>query len=133
MLQLNSAGGVEKPDFKWGAKRGVGRKDNKVRFYESFTCDGIEYRLFDCAYFYVHGQCETSIGKLVSMYETSAGEKKVKVIWFFRPIDIHRFLGDYEPQWDELFLACGDETGVSNINDVVSLLPFHLLLSCLLN
>ncbi|KAG7582085.1 RNA recognition motif domain [Arabidopsis suecica] len=122
MLQSNSAGGVEKPDFKWGAKRGVGRKDNKVRFYESFTYDGIEYWLFDCAYFYIHGQCETSIGKLVSMYETSAGEKKVKVIWFFRPIDIHRFLGDYEPQWDELFLACGDEKGVSNINDVETIM-----------
>ncbi|EOA32807.1 hypothetical protein CARUB_v10016118mg, partial [Capsella rubella] len=122
MFQSNGASGEEYPDFKWGAKRGVGRKDSKVRFYESFTYEGIEYRLFDCAYFYVCGQCETSIGKLVSMYETSAGEKKVKVIWFFRPIDIHRFLGEYEPQWDELFLACGDEKGVTNINDVETIM-----------
>ncbi|KAG7625368.1 RNA recognition motif domain [Arabidopsis thaliana x Arabidopsis arenosa] len=85
MLQSNSAGGEDNPDFKWGAKRGVGRKDNKVRFYESFTLEGIEYRLFDCAYFY-------------------------------------RFLGEYEPQWDELFLACGDEKGVSNINDVETIM-----------
>ncbi|VYS57493.1 unnamed protein product [Arabidopsis thaliana] len=122
MLQSNSAGGEDNPDFKWGAKRGVGRKDNKVRFYESFTLEGIEYRLFDCAYFYVHGQSETSIGKLVNIYQTSTGEKKVKVIWFFRPIDIQRFLGEYEPQWDELFLACGDEKGVSNINDVETIM-----------
>ncbi|XP_019092228.1 PREDICTED: protein ANTI-SILENCING 1-like [Camelina sativa] len=119
MLQPSGAGGEDDPGFKWGARRGgVGRKDSQVRFYESFTYEGIEYRLFDCAYFYIHGQCETSIGKLVSMYETSAGEKKVKVVWFFRPIDIRRFLGGYEPKWNELFLACGDDKGVSNINDV---------------
>lgn len=129
MLQPKGAGGEENPYFKWGAKRGVGRKNHNVRFYESFTFEGIEYRLFDCAYFFVYGQCETSIGKLVSMYETSTGEKKVKVIWFFRPSDIQRFLGEYEPQWDELFLACGDENGVSNINDVVSFLAFHLISS----
>ncbi|XP_019102052.1 PREDICTED: protein ANTI-SILENCING 1-like [Camelina sativa] len=122
MLQLNGAGAEDDPVFKWGARRGVARKDSNVQFYESFTYEGIEYRLFDCAYFYVHGQCETSIGKLVNMYETSAGEKKVKVIWFFRPIDIHRFLGKYEPKWNELFLACGDEIGVSNINDVETIL-----------
>lgn len=125
MLQSNGAGGKEEdPYFKWGVKKGMGRTNKNVQFYESFTYDGIEYRLFDCAYFFVEGQCETSIGKLVRMFETSTGEKKVKVIWFFRPIEIRSFLGEYEPPWDELFLACGDGIGVSNINDVVTLLAF---------
>ncbi|CAA7044148.1 unnamed protein product [Microthlaspi erraticum] len=122
MLQSSDADGEESPDFKWGEMKGLGQKDKNVKFYESFTFDGIEYRLFDCAYFCVRGQCETSIGKLVKMFETSTGEKKVKVIWFFRPIDIRSFLGKYEPLWDELFLACGDDLGVSNINDVEAIL-----------
>ncbi|VVA97748.1 unnamed protein product [Arabis nemorensis] len=115
---LKSNGGKVVPYFKWGVKKGVGRTNKNVQFFESFTYEGIEYRLFDCAYFFVDGQCETSIGKLVRMYETSTGEKLVKVMWFFRPSDIRSFLGGYEPQWDELFLACGDEEGVYNINNV---------------
>lgn len=119
MLQPKSNRGEEHPDFKWGDKKAVGRTDKSVSFYESFTFEDIEYRLFDCAYFQIHGQCETSIGKLIRMYETSSGEKKVKVLWFFRPMDIRSYLRDYVPQWDELFLACGDDPGVYNINDVV--------------
>lgn len=82
MLQSNSAGGEDNPDFKWGAKRGVGRKDNKVRFYESFTLEGIEYRLFDCAYFYVHGQSETSIGKLVTFTRHQQVRRKSRSFGF---------------------------------------------------
>lgn len=124
MLQPKSNRGEEQhPDFKWGDKKAVGRTDKSVSFYESFTFEDIEYRLFDCAYFQIHGQCETSIGKLIRMYETSSGERKVKVLWFFRPMDIRGYLRDYVPQWDELFLACGDDPGVYNINDVVSFLP----------
>lgn len=128
MLEPKSDGGEEKPDFKWGVKKALGRTNKSVSFYESFTYEDIEYRLFDCAYFQIHGQCETSVGKLVRMYETSAGEKKVKVLWFFRPTDIRGYLKDYVPRWDELFLACGDGPGVYNINDVVSF-HFFLLLS----
>ncbi|CAH2053615.1 unnamed protein product, partial [Thlaspi arvense] len=112
------ASGEGDPDFKWGVEKAVGRTDSKVHFYESFTYDGIEYRLFDCVCFQVLGQCETSIGKLIRMYETPAGEKKVKVLWFFRPVEIRRFLRGYEPLFDELFLACGDDVGVYNINGV---------------
>ncbi|CAF1934210.1 unnamed protein product [Brassica napus] len=123
MLQPKSnRGGEEHPDFKWGDKKAVGRTDKSVSFYESFTFEDVEYRLFDCAYFQIHGQCETSIGKLIRMYETSSGEKKVKVLWFFRPMDIRSYLRDYVPQWDELFLACGDDPGVYNINDVDTIL-----------
>ncbi|XP_009146219.1 protein ANTI-SILENCING 1 isoform X1 [Brassica rapa] len=123
MLQAKSNRGEEQhPDFKWGDKKAVGRTDKSVSFYESFTFEDIEYRLFDCAYFQIHGQCETSIGKLIRMYETSSGEKKVKVLWFFRPMDIRSYLRDYVPQWDELFLACGDDPGVYNINDVDTIL-----------
>ncbi|KAJ4893718.1 nucleic acid binding [Raphanus sativus] len=122
MLQPNGEGGEHHPDFKWGLKKAVGRTDKSVSFYESFTFEDIEYRLFDCAYFQIQGQCETSVGKLIRMYETSAGEKKVKVLWFFRPMDIRSYLRDYVPQWDELFLACGDDPGVYNINDVDTIL-----------
>ncbi|CAH8327412.1 unnamed protein product [Eruca vesicaria subsp. sativa] len=122
MLQPKGEGGEENPNFKWGLKKAVGRTDKTVSFYESFTYEDIEYRLFDCAYFQIQGQCETSIGKLIRMYETSAGEKKVKVLWFFRPMDIRSYLRDYVPQWDELFLACGDDPGVYNINDVDTIL-----------
>ncbi|CAN8269293.1 unnamed protein product [Cochlearia groenlandica] len=122
MLQSKNAGGKENPDFKWGAKKSVGKLDKNIVFYESFTCDGFEYRLFDCAYFLVDDECETSIGKLVKMFETPTGAKKVKVHWFFRPVDIRDLLGEYEPQWDELFLACGDGAGVWTINDVDSVL-----------
>ncbi|CDY30089.1 BnaC05g37730D [Brassica napus] len=86
MLQPKSnRGGEEHPDFKWGDKKAVGRTDKSVSFYESFTFEDVEYRLFDCAYFQIHGQ-------------------------------------DYVPQWDELFLACGDDPGVYNINDVDTIL-----------
>ncbi|KAJ0264168.1 Nucleic acid binding protein [Hirschfeldia incana] len=122
MLQPKGEGREEHPDFKWGLKKAVGRTDKSVSFYESFTYEDIEYRLFDCAYFQIQGQCETSIGKLIRMYETSAGEKKVKVLWFFRPMDIRSYLRDYVPKWDELFLACGDDPGVYNINDVHTIL-----------
>ncbi|KAJ8756083.1 hypothetical protein K2173_024630 [Erythroxylum novogranatense] len=99
--------------FKWGLKKGVGvNKD--VQFYHSFTLEGVEYFLYDCVY--LLNQPENYIGKLVKMYETPTGEKKVKVVWYFRPMEIREFLGAYEPRWNELFLASGEGDGVTNIN-----------------
>lgn len=117
MSQLVEAN-IEEKDFKWGNKK-VGQ-NNKVQLYKSFTYGSVEYFLYDCVYFYQTGDFETSIGKLVRIYETSDHEKKVRVVWFLRPVDIRNFLGGYQPHWNELFLACGEGTGVTNINLLVS-------------
>lgn len=110
----------DKIDFKWGKKRGVGLTNKDIHFYESFTYRGVEYFLYDCAYFYQEGDVETSIGKIMKIYETPTHEKKVKVVWLFRPVDIRNFFGDYQPHWKELFLACGEGCGVSNMFPLVS-------------
>ncbi|KAF7826641.1 protein ANTI-SILENCING 1 isoform X1 [Senna tora] len=64
--------------FKWGNKSEVGVKNKDVQFYESFTYKAVEYFLYDCIYFYQAGDFETSIGKLVRIFETPIHEKKVK-------------------------------------------------------
>lgn len=120
--------------FSWGPRKGVTQSGDIT--YESFTLKGVQYDLYDCVYFYQAGDTETSIGKLVKVYETPAHEKKVKVVWLFRPIDIRRFLRDVEPSWNELFLASGNGVGVSNVNPLVKLQYSYLsyaifTLSCL--
>ncbi|CAK7356605.1 unnamed protein product [Dovyalis caffra] len=69
------------------------------------------------------GQCDTgiNIGKLVQIYETAAHERMVRAVWFFFPRDIRKFLGDYEPKWNEIFLASGKGKGLSNLNRVESI------------
>ena len=116
---MSSLSGANKIDFKWGNKRGVGQKNKDIQFYESFIYRGVEYILYDCVYFYHNGDLETSVGKLVKIYETRTREKMVKVIWFLRPGDIRNFLGDYQPHWKELFLASGEGKGLSNVNCLV--------------
>lgn len=106
-------------DFKWGIKKGVGIKNKNIHFYESFVYEGVEYFLYDCVYFYHTDHVETSIGKLVKIFERPNHEKVVRVVWFFRPTEIRNFLGDYQPRWDELFLASGVGNGVSNVNLLV--------------
>ena len=111
-------------EFKWGVKQGVGGKNRDIQFYESFTYDGVDYFLYDCVYVYETGQPETYIGKLVRIWETPTQEKKVKIMWFFRPIDIDGHMGDDVPRWNEIFLASGKGEGVSNINPLVNLTPY---------
>lgn len=106
-------------DFKWGSKSGVGVKNEDIQYYESFIYEGVEYFLYDCVYFYNTAHLDTSIGKLVKIYETPTHEKMVKVVWFFRPAEIRNFLGHYQPRWNELFLASGVGKGVSNVNYLV--------------
>lgn len=101
--------------FKWGSELGVGVKNKDIVFYESFTYGGDEYFVHDCVYFDL-GQPEASIGKLVKMFEDPNHVKKVKVVWFMRPSEIRNYLGNYEPRWNEIFLASGRGPGVSNIN-----------------
>lgn len=105
--------------FNWGKKGGVGEVE-RVQFYESFTLEGMEYSLYDCVHLYRRGCCETDIGKLVEIYDTEDHEKKIKVVWFFRPSDIRNFLGDWKPRRNEILLASGVGQGLSNVNPLVS-------------
>ncbi|KAF7812367.1 protein ANTI-SILENCING 1 isoform X1 [Senna tora] len=66
----------DETDFKRDNNRGDGLKNKDVQFYESFTYKGVEYFLYDCVYFYQAGDFETSIGKLVRIFETPTHEKK---------------------------------------------------------
>ncbi|XVF86528.1 hypothetical protein PTKIN_Ptkin18bG0048300 [Pterospermum kingtungense] len=106
--------------FNWGAELGIGAKNKDVIFYESFIYEGEEYFVHDCVYFNL-GEPEASIGKIVKMFEGPNHVKKVKVIWFMRPSEIRNFFGNYEPRWNEIFLASGQGRGVSNINLVESI------------
>lgn len=110
---------IENLEFKWGKKRGIGGKKKDVRFYESFTYDGVEYILYDCVYMYKEGEPEPYIGKLIKIWENGDKSKKVKVLWFFRPCEILHYLGDEETLWNELFLASGEGVGLANINPLV--------------
>ncbi|PRQ50774.1 putative BAH domain, nucleotide-binding alpha-beta plait domain-containing protein [Rosa chinensis] len=102
-------------EFKWGERLGVGRTNKDVRFYRSFTFQGVEYSLYDSVHLYKTGALETDIGKIIKIYST-ATEKKVRIVWFLRPAEICNFLGDYQPHWKEIFLASGEGTGLSNLN-----------------
>ncbi|KAL2332433.1 hypothetical protein Fmac_020014 [Flemingia macrophylla] len=102
-------------DFKWGRKSGVRVGNDDVQHYESFVLEGVEYFVYDCVYLQTAGFVETSIARLLNLYETPAREKMAKVVWYFRPVEIRRYLGQYLPRWDELFLASGDGAkGASN-------------------
>ncbi|XP_024026112.1 protein ANTI-SILENCING 1 [Morus notabilis] len=107
--------GDEADQFKWGVKTGVGQRHKAVIFYDSFTYKSVQYSLYDCAWFYNPGDVETNICKIVRLFETPTHEKKARVVWFFRPGEIRRFLGDVEPKWNELLLASGQGTGLSNV------------------
>ncbi|KAK2353946.1 protein ANTI-SILENCING [Trifolium repens] len=122
MAPLSEGENVVEGNFKWGNKRGTGVKNKDTQFYESFVYDGVEYFLYDSVYFYHTHHVDTSIGKLVKMYEKSNGEKHVKVVWFFRPSEIRNFIRSYQPSWNELFLASGKSKGVSNINLLESII-----------
>ncbi|XP_058751837.1 protein ANTI-SILENCING 1-like [Vicia villosa] len=108
-------------DFKWGNRKGIDAGSKDTVLYESFVYDGVEYFLYDCVYFYHTDHVETSIGKLVKMFERD-GRKMIDVVWFFRPMEIRNFHGSYKPFWNELFLASGKGIGVSNCNLLESII-----------
>lgn len=116
MTHLTEVDKVEECDFKWGKKRGVGGKRKEVQFYESFTYNGVEYSLYDCVYLYKEGEPEPYIGKLIKIWEYPDKEKKIKVLWFFHPSEILKWLGDGETIKNELFLASGEGVGLANVN-----------------
>ncbi|KAJ6745551.1 PROTEIN ANTI-SILENCING 1 [Salix koriyanagi] len=107
---------VENIEFKWGKQRGVGGKKKDVKFYESFSYDGVEYALYDSVYMYKEGETEPYIGKLIKIWENADMTKKVKVLWFFCPREISYYLGDEKPPENELFLASGEGVGSTNVN-----------------
>lgn len=105
-------------DFKWGNRKEIDVGNKDTVFYESFVYDGVDYFLYDCVYFFHTDHVETSVGKLVKMFETG-GRKMIEVVWFFRPLEIRNFFGSRQPLWNELFLASGNGKGVSNCNLLV--------------
>lgn len=113
------------PEFKWGKKRGVGGPKKDIRFYESFTYDGIDYTLYDCVYLYKEGEPAPYIGKLVKIWEQPNHKRKIKVHWFFRPIEILNWLGGDIALEKEIFLASGEGVGLANINPLVMNLWFN--------
>lgn len=111
--------GIEDPEFEWGKKKGIGGKKKDVQFYESFTFDGEEYKLYDCAYFQADdGDSEPYIGKIIKIWENADKSKKVKVAWFFLPCEISGYLDGEEVRENELVLASGEGLGLFNINPV---------------
>ncbi|KAL4194659.1 hypothetical protein AMTRI_Chr05g60580 [Amborella trichopoda] len=103
--------------FKWGKKRGVGGKQQEVQFYESFSYDGVDYHLYDCVYLYKEREPEPYIGKLIKIWEQRVQKvKKIKVLWFFRAVEILNWLDSDGAMENELFLASGEGPGLANIN-----------------
>lgn len=98
--------------FSWGVRRG------SINLYDSFTLEGVKYSLYDTVCLRRNDQID--IGKLIRILEIDNREKKVEVVWFFKPRDIARFLGDVKPLDRELFLACGEGRGLSNVNPLVT-------------
>ncbi|XP_014501354.1 protein ANTI-SILENCING 1 isoform X2 [Vigna radiata var. radiata] len=108
--------GEEVIEFKWGNMRSVGGRKKDVRFYDSFFYDGVEYSLFDSVFLYKEGEPEHYIGKIVKIWETSDKNKRVKVLWYFRPSEIGNFLEGNDALENELFLASGEGEGLANVN-----------------
>ncbi|GLJ10413.1 hypothetical protein SUGI_0127810 [Cryptomeria japonica] len=109
---------VANVEFRWGVKRGKGLKGKDIQFYDSFTYDGVEYSCYDCVYVHKEGEPEPYIGKIMKIWDDRKLKKKrIKVWWFFRPIEIRNFYeGDCSPANRELFLASGEGQGLFNVN-----------------
>lgn len=110
---------LESIQFSWGKKRGIGGKRKNVQFYESFTYDAVDYTLYDSVYLFGKSEKEPYVGKIIKIWESPDNTKKVKVLWFFRPHEISKYLGSEEISEDELFLASGDGVGLANVNPLV--------------
>ncbi|CAL9771852.1 unnamed protein product [Musa acuminata subsp. burmannicoides] len=111
---------LENPDspdfsFHWGEK-GEFLEDKYVQFYKSFTYYDEEYFLYDSVYLYVTCQDIPFIGKILEIWEQQSHDRKVKILWFFRPNEIVNYLGDQVPLEREIFLASGNGLGLCNVN-----------------
>lgn len=105
-------------EFRWGVKRGAGAKGKEIQFYDSFTYEGVEYARYDCVYLHKEGEPDPYIGKILKMWDDRKDKKKkMKVLWFFRPIEIRNWVEvDSSSANKEIFLAAGEGKGVFNIN-----------------
>ncbi|XP_059640363.1 protein ANTI-SILENCING 1-like [Cornus florida] len=115
MSDLGEVNNVKNLEFKWGKKRGVGGNKKGVQFYESFTYDGMEYTLLDCVFVHKEGRALPYIGKLIRIWENPDKTKKVKVHWFFRPLEILHWLRDNKTLENEIFLASGEGVCVASV------------------
>ncbi|KAI3875215.1 hypothetical protein MKX03_008913 [Papaver bracteatum] len=107
-------------DFKWGNLKE--KTSDDIQLYESFTLDGVEYCLYDCVYLQHEDESsvENHIGKIVKIMDHPEDQRKVKIVWFFRPSQVQNWLREREVSClvHELFLASGEGPGVENINPV---------------
>lgn len=133
MSPSTKASEVVDPDFKWGKKKGIGGKQKECQFYESFTYKNDNYSLYDSVFLHKEGEPEPYIGKLVKIWEQEQRKKKVKVLWFFRPVEITNFLEEGSSLENELLLASGDGKGLADINNLVTNLAFHRIYFLLSN
>uniref|UniRef100_A0A803L5K5 BAH domain-containing protein n=1 Tax=Chenopodium quinoa TaxID=63459 RepID=A0A803L5K5_CHEQI len=115
-MSVSDEGKLDEVDFSWGLKKGLGGKHGDVQIYNSFTYDGVEYFLYDSVYLFKDGVPEPYIGKLIQIYERPNKERKVIVLWFFRPSEVSNFLGGENVLENELFLGTGCGRGLANIN-----------------
>ncbi|XP_023761784.1 protein ANTI-SILENCING 1 isoform X2 [Lactuca sativa] len=106
----------ENIEFKWGRKEQNDGKKHDRQYYRSFTYDGVDYFLYDSVYIWCEGQPEPYIGKLTEIYETKHLEKKVKVVWYFHPTHVQKYLRGTQTLNNELFLASGVGQGLFNVN-----------------
>ncbi|KAI3964719.1 hypothetical protein MKW92_052937 [Papaver armeniacum] len=107
-------------DFKWGNLKE--KTSDDIQLYESFTLDGVEYCLYDCVYLQHEDEysVENHIGKIVKIMDHPDNQRKVKIVWFFRPTQVQKWLREREVSClvHELFLASGEGLGVANVNPV---------------
>ncbi|KAL0926327.1 hypothetical protein M5K25_002545 [Dendrobium thyrsiflorum] len=102
--------------FQWGKRRGVGNANKDVQFYESFIYDEESYSLYDNVYLFKEGDNEPYVGKILKIWEQPGQKRRVKILWFFRPNDISRYLDGHASSEKDLFLASGEGIGLSNVN-----------------
>ncbi|PKU75186.1 protein ANTI-SILENCING 1 isoform X2 [Dendrobium catenatum] len=102
--------------FQWGKRRGVGNANKDVQFYESFIYDEESYSLYDNVYLFKEGDSEPYVGKILKIWEQPGQKRRIKILWFFRPNDISRYLDGHASSEKDLFLASGEGVGLSNIN-----------------
>ncbi|KAI3839124.1 hypothetical protein MKW92_034250 [Papaver armeniacum] len=106
-------------DFKWGKLKGKTR--DGIQLYESFMLDKVEYCLYDCVYLQNEDESkENHIGKIVKIMDSPNNQRKVKIVWFFRPSQVQNWLRERNVAFlvHEIFLASGEGIGVANINPV---------------
>ncbi|KAF3564132.1 hypothetical protein DY000_02019244 [Brassica cretica] len=120
-----AAGGDEGLEFKWGKQKGIGGKKKDVRFYESFTFDGDEYRLYDCVLVPDPNEPDSDelfVGKIIKIWEHTNKRAKhprqVKLLWFFKPSELPPGVVEGLPDLlaNELFLASGEGPGLASVN-----------------